>query len=72
MNNTTINNTLNSNIDIANIRTQHREIFTKKTGFGNLNPLIKKKKKKKIVMTIHSSLVFLLTGSIPSLKSILL
>ena len=38
MNNTTINNTLNSNIDIANIRTQHREILTKKTGFGNLNP----------------------------------
>ena len=72
MNNTTINNTLNSNIDIANIRTQHREILTKKTRIWKFRPMNKKKKKKKIVMTIHSSLVFLLTGSIPSLKSILL
>ena len=72
MNNTTINNTLNSNIDIANIRTQHREILKKKNRLGKFKPMNKKKKKKKIVMTIHSSLVFLLTGSIPSLKSILL
>ena len=72
MNNTTINNTLNSNIDIANIRTQHREILTKKNRIWKFKPMNKKKKKKKIVMTIHSSLVFLLTGSIPSLKSILL
>ena len=47
MNNTTINNTLNSNIDIANIRTQHREILTKKNRIWKLKPMNKKKKKKK-------------------------
>ena len=47
MNNTTINNTLNSNIDIANIRTQHREILTKKNRIWKFKPMNKKKKKKK-------------------------
>ena len=46
MNNTTINNTLNSNIDIANIRTQHREILTKKNRIWKFKPINKKKKKK--------------------------
>ena len=46
MNNTTINNTLNSNIDIANIRTQHREILTKKNWIWKFKPMNKKKKKK--------------------------
>ena len=45
MNNTTINNTLNSNIDIANIRTQHREILTKKNQIWKFKPINKKKKK---------------------------
>ena len=47
MNNTTINNTLNSNTDIANIRTQHREILTKKNRIWKFKPMNKKKKKKK-------------------------